>query len=920
MDVSVVMVYKYKILYNINDQIVKRLSRGVDEAAELLENGFDINTRNRMGETALFKTIGTWNMKLAKFLIQHGADVNSEAYTEKEQIKSDEGTEWVGVASGTSNYSILFHAIRNGQEEMVNLLLEGGAKMNESDKSTVVHEAAKLHYDRSKRLVEYVLSLGLNVNLEDRDGCIPLHLALMYNSDKIVSLLLNHGADMNNERHYGKLLFSAAQGGYKNIVQQLYEKGVQMDQKDSNGRTPLHYAAQRGKEEVIQLLLSYGLKPDEEDNHKCSPLKAALTSYSAIKDNVIQLLLSKCVDIDIVKLDSQPILHYLSGRSSWKNLVKTLLDRGANIYVKDKNCETVLHSAALGFSTTNVVELFLNLGLNPNEKDAIGRTPLDCAFKRGNKGAVELLLQRGANASTKLITKHLHRTPSYYGLEIISALHYAIILGYEDIVKLLIEKGADITEKDSEERSALHIAAGAEKAENIIELLLDNGLDVNGKCKDGKSALYFAALRGNVKVVEMLLSRGAKFGVSELLGAAEGGQAKLVKLFLDLGVDVDFTESGTNFTGVFKATAFGNAETVKVLLDYGADVKITYSYGERRGLSLMSVACEKGKKDTVKLLFERGLRMNHSHLVEAIKQLKLDIVRVLLDCGVETKSVEDPGNSMTEKSLLILVLETESRSRYDTYQASIKIMERLLDNAVIKDMTEDDHASAFDYCLMYPENLQMLLDYNIDVNVVKSGKSAVERALTEKCTYGQQIFAKLLTRHIVKMTSNSQYVSQKNLYDIDENENLKYFAIECKEEIERMKNEQFKDQSPMFYDVLSTSNRDKLVAYSRNEKILEAVSSLKYKAKFPIYTNVLINQLKKGVWRSLLFDKLQGFFKAVAKAEGNEEIPNLPHLCVSEIYSYLDNKDLKKLILIGKINLNVDICDVKINDIDDYEE
>ncbi len=77
-----------------------------------------------------------------------------------------------------------------------------------------------------------------------------------------------------------------------------------------------------------------------------------------------------------------------------------------------------------------------------------------------------------------------------------------------DIVKFLLEKGADINKTDKDGWTALHWAAWSGMG-NIVDLLLNSNANVNTLDKNGQSALMVASIRGNNEIVSMLLAKGA---------------------------------------------------------------------------------------------------------------------------------------------------------------------------------------------------------------------------------------------------------------------------------------------------------------------------------------------------------------------------------------------------------------------------
>lgn len=219
-------------------------------------------------------------------------------------------------------------------------------------------------------------------------------------------------------------------------------------------------------------------------------------------------------------------------------------------------------------------------------------------------------------------------------------------------------------------------------------------------------------------------------------------------------------------------------------------------------------------------------------------------------------------------SILFNPLEYEFEDRFDEEKTNrcfhatySKITEQLLDQGALDLLLlgvyvpEDwEKAGCLGQAMQNFAKLQLLLDYNIDVNLPEYEKCAMKIALGEESQRNVEN-AKLLTRHIVKMISANMFVSERNLNEINSSNDLRSFKIECEKEIESMKIE---NPSLPFLKILTSNNVNQLAAYARNKSTLEAVSSLKYKAKFPIYNCVLHNQLKKGLWRKMLMDKLKG--------------------------------------------------------------
>ena len=151
------------------------------------------------------------------------------------------------------------------------------------------------------------------------------------------------------------------------------------------------------------------------------------------------------------------------------------------------------------------------------------------------------------------------------------------------VIQWLLSKKINLNDKDNP--SILMACSNCDT--DIVKQLIEKGANVNAKHRIGKTAMNDALYGNNYDVVSILIENGydlKKDGVS-LRQAVSARQKKAIKIFLDNGVDVNFCKPDMvypyNSTPVHIAAQNNDLETVKLLVEKGADVTIKDKYGER---------------------------------------------------------------------------------------------------------------------------------------------------------------------------------------------------------------------------------------------------------------------------------------------------------------------------------------------------
>ncbi len=238
-----------------------------------------------------------------------------------------------------------------------------------------------------------------------------------------------------------------------------------------------------------------------------------------------------------------------------------------------------------------------------------------------------------------------------------NALMAATLRGHLEIVKLLLEKGANVNAKDNVGFTALLFATLIGHLE-IVKLLLDKGANVNAQTNIGDTALIIASQNDrHLEMVKLLIEKGAntniqnKKGQTALSIASQNGHSTLVKILNESAQ----TMNKSNANKLLLVAANNNdLRTLQHALNKNADINAQ----NNNGATALIIASGKGHLDIVKLLLERGANINAqtkdsaTALIIASGKGHLDIVKLLLERGANI-------NAQTKDSATALIIASE---------------------------------------------------------------------------------------------------------------------------------------------------------------------------------------------------------------------------------------------------------------------
>jgi uncharacterized protein len=162
---------------------------------------------------------------------------------------------------------------------------------------------------------------------------------------------------------------------------------------------------------------------------------------------------------------------------------------------------------------------------------------------------------------------------------------FAIFENKKNVLRWLLSKGAKYKYLDT--NSSLFLMACRDFDFEIVKFLLEKGANANAKDRTGKSTMTVALYGENFDIIQLLIDYGynlKKDGVS-LRQAVFDKQHQAIKIFLENNIDVNYHKADMvfpyNTSPVFEAASSNDLEITKLLVKYGADITVKDDYGRR---------------------------------------------------------------------------------------------------------------------------------------------------------------------------------------------------------------------------------------------------------------------------------------------------------------------------------------------------
>lgn len=371
---------------------------------------------------------------------------------------------------------------------------------------------------------------------------------------------------------------------YDNI-KLLIEQGYDLNQADSNGNTPLHIAAYKGDINIIYLLIENGADLTTRNNNNETPLHAAIYYSGTTNTEAVNLLLHLGADYNATGKQGKAPLEYAIEENSWE-IVDYLLQHGAE--PTDEILEYAKSKINQGKTAQRIVlsiedykERRAKAILQGADLDRLSFEPppppsLQFIPAREDSPLIIAVEKNDLNEVKKLILLEVELDA--YNKEGSTALHKAIRLNREEIVKVLIEAGSNLSLKDRTGHHPLYIATYSPQ---FTQLLLDNGASVDRETVQNKMTAL--TVSNNLEVSRILLENGAdinhesKRKVTPLIMAIRRENSPMIEFLLERGANTNLFD-GDNPTALFFELEANQFENIELLMNYMTNKQKTEFY------------------------------------------------------------------------------------------------------------------------------------------------------------------------------------------------------------------------------------------------------------------------------------------------------------------------------------------------------
>jgi ankyrin repeat protein len=493
-------------------------------------------------------------------------------------------------------------ACMNGNYQVVEILAKAGCDIgcDRQGKWSPLTVVADEGFIKSGR---FLLDMKANTEVQGIQNWTPLRYAAFYGHVEFCRLLLKKGANPNTLSGGNPILVESASQGNLEVVTLLVENNAVVDAVTPDDWTALQKASLNGHIAVVAYLLDHGADIYHTNNMgQASILLAARRGFAEL----VQFLINKGADLHRPSTNNWTPLHL---SYDFAEVTRVLMENGADANRVMRHYTPLYLAANENYIETVKVLLSFNPDLEieyDGEDDQTGYTALTIATVKGHTDVVRLLLEAGANVNHR--SKH-----NYFPLE------WAVSSNKEDIVRILMEYNTELNLVDDDGDAALN-CIGPSTSLAIAKLLINRGADPEIRNNQGNTPLCKAVMCNNLDIVKYLIAKKAELNIT---GGLNGGPLHiacyqsnlgLVRILATAGADVNLVDPlvGTPLQSACRCQRSSyEKETQGSIIRYlinEAKADVT-TVGGLYGC-VLNAACGRSTPEMVKLILEKGAKID----------------------------------------------------------------------------------------------------------------------------------------------------------------------------------------------------------------------------------------------------------------------------------------------------------------------
>uniref|UniRef100_A0A1I7U7E1 ANK_REP_REGION domain-containing protein n=1 Tax=Caenorhabditis tropicalis TaxID=1561998 RepID=A0A1I7U7E1_9PELO len=389
-------------------------------------------------------------------------------------------------------------------------------------------DSERMYNSATRNIINSLVEAKAEIDAANEYNLTPLHYAAMKSNIAALKALIKLKANVDAEdvNEMTPLLLACVHGSQE-VIQELIKAKSNVTKRDLRLNTVFHIVALRGEPNYLKMMMDYdpieAIKAlNKVNNEGKTPLRMAVEGNHPETLKKILEMESKNSQKWMVR--EKELLHF-AARKGYIEIVKALIEAGGNKNEHDSEKALPLHLAAK-MNQLEVVEYLIE-EKSINATDDYGMTPLMMAVSHDSLKCVEYLIEKGADLT---VTDKDERTPVYIGAKYNALASVGHILKYLkdqtdtsrseiseiDPLKMSFasrktlrnineeEKSTMVNMADRDQNSPMHIVASNGYLE-MMRLLQEHGASISQVNEDEETALHRAAHCGQTLAVRQLV-------------------------------------------------------------------------------------------------------------------------------------------------------------------------------------------------------------------------------------------------------------------------------------------------------------------------------------------------------------------------------------------------------------------------------